>query len=211
MSVRNDIHLGATPITVAGSPATNSPPARGKPSPGHPTPGNANAHVRRLSNIKPDPKRAISPDIDNGILLLRNERTTLEGQKELENGIDAVVAKLAGANNLDEYAKVKLATDEILRAYSGRKDLTARDKAAVVDGVNAYLRRKVVDGFHQAKTDAQLDQAKKVAVRYVSDPGPYSMSWKDWLNYITDQLLMAGVNEAIVNDVIARCEASKKK
>jgi len=209
MSVRNDIHHGAAPITVAGRPGTNSPDARGKLSPGHPTPGNANAPVKPLSDIKPDPRRATSPDIDAGILFLRNERTTLEGQKQLETGIDAVVAKLAGGN--DDYSDVKPATDEILKTYSRRKDLTARDKAALVNGVNEYLRRKVVDGLVRATNGAQLDRAKKVAVSYVSDSWSNGMSRKDRLIYITDQMLIAGVDETIVEAVKAKCEPSKKK
>jgi hypothetical protein len=211
MPVRNDIHHGAAPIAVAGNLGAKSPAARGKPGPGHPTPGNANAPVRPLPDIKRDPKRASSPEIDDGIRLLRNEHTTLEGQKQLESGIDAVVARLAGAENLDDYAKIKSATDEIFRTYGRRTDLTAADKAAVVNGVNEYLRRWLVAGLVQAQNDAQLDRAKKDAVSYVSDAGPNGMSRKDRLIYITRQMLIAGVDQKIVDYVIAQCESSKKK
>jgi hypothetical protein len=209
MPVQNDIPHRAAPITVADNSGTKSPAAPGKPGPGHPKPGNANAPIKPLSDIKSDTRRMTSPDIDNGILLLRNERTTLEGQKLLETGIGAIVASLAGGN--DDYADVKPATDEIFKTYSRRRDLTARDKAAIVNGVNAYLRRKVIEGFDQAKNDAQLKQAKKVAVSYVSDPGPNPMSQKDRLSYITGQMLMAGVDQTIVDAVKAKCEPPKKK
>jgi hypothetical protein len=207
MPVEYDVHHRPR-ITVADGSGT---PSAAPNKPGQPSSGNANAPAGQLPNIKADPKRATSPDIDSGIRLLRNEHTILEGQKQLQTGIDDVVGRLAGGNNLDDYAKVKPATDKILRTYGGRKDLTDKDKAAVVNGVNEYLRRIVVDGLRDAKNDAQLDRAKKVAVSYVTDPGPNRMSRKDRLIYLTGQMLMAQVDRKIVDDVIAQCEPSKKK
>jgi hypothetical protein len=74
--------------------------------------------------------------------------------------IDDIVLRLAGGENLDEYAKVKSATDDILTACDGRGDLNAKDKAAVREAVNNYLQRNVVDGLLHAKNGAQLDRAK---------------------------------------------------
>jgi hypothetical protein len=99
---------------------------------------------------------SVEPDIESGIRLLRMDRI-LAGQSKLQKGIDDIVLRLAGGENLDEYAKVKSATDDILRACDGRGDLNAKDKAAVREAVNNYLQRNVVDGLLHAKNGAQLD------------------------------------------------------
>jgi hypothetical protein len=198
------------PTTVADGSGNKPATAHGKAGPASPTPGNADRPGGTLPDVKRDPRRASSPEIASGIRYLRAGRD-LEGQTQLQKGIDAVVESLAGTENLDDYAKVKPATDDILRTYGGRNDLTPKDKDAVVNGVNEYLRRKVVDGLVQAKNDAQLDRAKNVAVSYVSDPGQNRMSQKDRRIYLTGQMLMAGVDTKIVDDVIARCAPFKKK
>jgi len=106
---------------------------------------------------------------------------------------------------------VKSATDEILKTYARRNDLTPKDKEAVIKGVNEYLERKVTDRLIQAKNDFQLDRAKKVAVSYVTDAQPHGMSRKDRLIYLTGRMLIAGVDQKIVDDVTTQCRLSKMK
>jgi hypothetical protein len=215
MSVENIHHRALT--TVADRSGHKPAAAPGRASPAVPTPGNADRPGGTLPDVKPDPKRATSPEIESGIRSLRNEHKILEGQKDLQTGIDDVVGRLAGGN-LDDYARVNLATDDILRTYGGRKDLNDKDKAAVVKGVNEYLRRKVIDGFLRAKNAqseegqaAQSKQAIKIAVSYVTGPGPNPMSQKDRLIYLTRQMSIAGIDDTIIDDVKAQCEQSKKK
>jgi len=153
-----------------------------------------------LPDVKLDPQRATSPDIESGIRSL-HQGQYLEAKTRLQIGIDDVVVRLAGANNLDDYDKVKPATDKILKTYVAQGGLSDKDKAAVVKAVNEYLGGKVIAGIRNAQNEVQLDRAKKVAVSYVTDPGPNNMRRKDRLIFLIDRMSMAGVDQKIIDDV----------
>lgn len=185
------------PITVADRSGIKPDSPANKPGP---TPGNANAPVKPLRDIKPDPRRATSPDIERGLHLLRQGKIA-DGEVQLQNGIDATVERLAGKQNLD-YSQVKLATDIILTTYGGRN---AKDKAAIVNAVNEYDKRiKVIVGLLHAKTNDEKKQATDVAVSYVTDSRPDRMSNGVRLIFLNGDMSKAGVDPATVKDVIAK-------
>jgi hypothetical protein len=187
------VHQSAPRPVAEANPGTDP----GKPRTARPTPGNANAPVRDLPDIKPDPKRASAPDIERGFRLLRDGKIA-DGEVQLQNGIESVVKRLAGKQNLHDY---------VLKTYGGRN---AKDKAAIVNAVNEYvLRTKVIDGLLRAKTDDEKNRAKELAVHYVTDTGPDRMSPGGRLIFLTGHMLKAGVDKNIVNDVVAKIHPHK--
>jgi hypothetical protein len=128
MPVENDVHPHHRgPITVADRSRDASKPASGAPSksgPARPTPGNADAPVKPLRDIKPDPKRALSSEIDAGLRDIRSGKFTA-GETQIANGIKNVVMHLTGEGRRTTYAAAKRATDEILAAYSQRLPQTS--------------------------------------------------------------------------------------
>jgi hypothetical protein len=194
-------HAAARVADRSGEPAATG----GNNGSAKPTPGIANAPAGTLPNVKPDPNRASSPEIEKGMILLR-EGNIREGRMQIAAGIDSVVERLAGKPNLADYARVKAATDEILKAYGQRHP---KYKQAVVDGVNEFLRRsKAIDGLVHAGNKAESDKAKDAAAHYVNDAGS-TMSRNDRLIYLAGHMLVAGVNQGTVNDVLAKCGQSK--
>ena len=133
MSVENNVHH-RTPITVADRSGARPGAAPSTPRPARPRPGNADAPVRRLPDIKPDPKpnpkRALSSDIDLGLRYVRSGKH-IDGRTRIADGIREVVKNLNGKDRRATYAEAKLATDEILVAYSRRP---RADVMEVVDG-----------------------------------------------------------------------------
>src|SRR5262245_48048493 len=114
MSVENDVHH-RPPITVAdGSGAKPVPPS--KPGPARPTPGNANSPVRKLPDIKADPKpapeRALSSDIDAGLRDMCSGKL-IDGRIRIADGIREAVKNLNGNDHQATYAEAKRATGKI--------------------------------------------------------------------------------------------------
>src|SRR5262245_56344495 len=196
------------PRTVDRSGDTPAPGAPSKPGPARPTSGNANAPVKPLPDIKPDPKpgpkRALSSEIDAGLRDIRSGKFTA-GETRIANGIKNVVMHLTGKNLRATYAEAKPATDEILVAYSRR---LPADVMEVVDGVNNYLQGIVIDGFLLARVadSSQLKMALETAKKYVTDAGPDSHYPADRLESMISAMKDAGVGQPIRNSTRTACE-----
>ena len=99
MSVENNVHH-RPPVKIADGSGAKSAGAPGKPGPARPAPGNANSTVRALPPVKPDPpnpKRALSMEIDAGLADTRIGKFTA-GETRIANGIGNVVRSLTGKN-----------------------------------------------------------------------------------------------------------------
>lgn len=208
MSVKNDVHHRAAPIAVAdGSGAKpTSPP--GKPGPARPKAGIANAPARPLRDIKadskPDPKRALSRDIDVALGHMRIGEFT-RGEAQIATGITNVVKYLTG-KNFPTYDEAKRATDEILVAYSRRSPV---DRMEVVDGVDNYLQGKVIDGLLTARQlgdGARLSEALETAKKYVTDPGLDSRTPADRLESMIKEMEKFGATLPMIAATRGACE-----
>ena len=201
MPVENNVHHRA-PITVADGFGAKPGAAPHKPGPARPTPGNANAPVRPLRDIKPDPKkpnpkRALSEDIDNGLRDIRSGKFT-RGENRIATGIGHVVMYLTG-KNLPTYDEARRATGEILAAYSTRLPADVMD---VVDGVDNYLQLIVIDELLLSQNG--FPKALETAKEYVTDPDLNSRSPADRLVSMIHEMRELG---ATPRTIIATKEA----
>ena len=203
MSVENDVrHIPVAARFRAKPGAAPGKPAQGAALPtesgqARPKPGNVNAPVKPLPDIKPDPRRALSREIDVGLGDIRSGKFTA-GETRIADGIRNVVTYLTGKNLRATYAEAKPATDEILAAYSRRPPA---DVMEVVDGVNNYLQSIVIYGFllAGAADSSQLKMALETAKKYVTDAGPNSRTPADRLESLINAMKDAGVGRPIID------------
>ena len=198
MPIQNDIPHRAAPITVADNSGTKSPAAPGKPGPGHPTPGNANAPTGVLPDVKRDPQRARSRDIDLGLKKITLEQEVELGEILLTQGIEDVVIRFVGEKNYENYDNAKPCTDDILLAYP--------HQPLVVWGVNYYLQVYLADSLKSGTKPSDLTKTVNYAVKYVTDSGPNSMSPSDRLNGLIDMMKQQHVDQKKIDAVKMNCE-----
>jgi hypothetical protein len=208
MSVENNVrHIPVVDRSRAkpGAPGKSAPGAPSIPGQARPKPGNVNAPVKPLPDIKPDPRRALSRDIDVGLGDIRSgkanadEGKTNAGKIRIVTGIGHVVMNLTGKNLRATYAEAKPATDEILVAYSRRPEADVKE---VVEGVNNYLQGKVIEDLLTARDmgdGAWLSKALETAKKYVTDAGPNSRAPADRLESMIKVMNDAGVPQFIID------------
>jgi hypothetical protein len=184
MPVENDVHPHhRAPVTVADGSGARPGAAHGQTGQARPKPGNVNAPVKPLPDIKPDPRRVLSRDIDVGLGDIRTgeKEKVNAGKTRIVTGIGHVVMNFTGKNPRATYAEAKPVTDEILVAYSRRPQADVKE---VVEGVNNYLQGKVIEDLLTAREmgdGAWLSKALETAKKYVTDAGPNSRTPADRL------------------------------